>query len=218
MLEDLGEIPGGRDFSLAESINDAGIAVGYSRDVSGRTAVIWENDQLIDLGNLVGGSESAANDINENNQIIGFRDAGGARHGFYWDNGKFVDLGFLIGGANRSNARGINDHGEVVGSSGHPSNGSLRATYWREEFGLLDLNTLIDPADLLANDVEIFTAKAINNLGQIAAQAWFPDGSRHGLLLTPRADTIPTPPTLSLLSLGIALVAFLRQRKPSNNV
>jgi probable HAF family extracellular repeat protein len=78
-----------------------------------------------DIGTL-GGASSQLNDINVHGQVVGRADtAGGLTHAFVWDRGTMIDLGTLGGQASNSSAWGINDHGQVVGISDNPSDGSL---------------------------------------------------------------------------------------------
>jgi len=74
-ITELGELPGGSDFSTAYGINEAGDIVGRSRDSTGDRAVLWRNDVLIDLNDLVPDRGTftmrTAYDINDRGWIVG---------------------------------------------------------------------------------------------------------------------------------------------------
>jgi probable HAF family extracellular repeat protein len=123
--------------SIANDINNRGQVVGTS-PTSGNTAsgfphaVLWDRSGVVDLGTLPGAvpSLSHANAINERGQIAGVSSSAidfGNDHAVVWQNGRIRDLGASPRGA--SNALGINDQGDAVGSSqgydAHP-----RATLW----------------------------------------------------------------------------------------
>jgi probable HAF family extracellular repeat protein len=81
---DLGELPGGPEFGIAQATNDRGQVVGYSAVaelVGGdyMRAVLWENGSIYDLNTLVDPSDplngvhllTQAHGINEHGQIVG---------------------------------------------------------------------------------------------------------------------------------------------------
>ena len=74
-------------------------------------------------GDLGGGGYTSA--INDNDQVVGESYvSGGGWHAFLWSNGQTVDLGGQL-----SYANGINDLGEIVGSS-MDDNGDLEPVTW----------------------------------------------------------------------------------------
>jgi probable HAF family extracellular repeat protein len=127
-LTDLGDLPGGSDFSLAFGINEAGQVAGYSGAATGTRAFRWKSGTMTDLGDLPGGmDDSLALGINDAGQVVGYS---GTTNGafdvfraFLWDNGNITDLGELPGGIGFSQATGINDSGQVVGISQVASTG-----------------------------------------------------------------------------------------------
>lgn len=147
---------------------------------------------------LVSGGSLAAG-INDKNWVVGHSHATftypdgstGARYqATLWktDN-RPIDLGVLTSVATypnvHSTAYGINNSGVVVGTTyttgswGGPSAGFG----WTAATGIVDLNTLIDPADPLAGQVTLLSANAINDKNQIVGLLNGPLGVR-GYLLT----------------------------------
>jgi probable HAF family extracellular repeat protein len=155
----------------ATAINDAGQVTGAATE-----AVLWQNGQMYDLGNL-GGNSSLGRAINSNGQVAGqsYRRNDDEFHAFSWTpstphgtTGKMTDLGTLkLGGTiNNSDAYGINDAGDVVGWSGIDLAVSLHAFYWPGKGSIQDLNSLI-PANPPGFSF-LQNATGINDGGQIA--------------------------------------------------
>lgn len=84
-------------------MNNAGTVVGSYQQAGQSRAFIYQGGTLTDLG------PGAANAVNARGQVVGSANG----HAFLYDNGDLRDLGTL--GGNNSAARGINDHGDVVG-------------------------------------------------------------------------------------------------------
>jgi probable HAF family extracellular repeat protein len=140
----LGTLGNGSTFSEAYSINNSGQIAGRSTtddcDCLGH-AVLWQNGTIIDLGTLGGAAEnSSALAINDKGQVVGSSQltAGGPYHAFLWWNGTMTDLGTL--GGSSSGATGINNNGQIVGSS-ITSNGDTHAFLWQNGV-MTDLGTL----------------------------------------------------------------------------
>lgn len=112
------------------------------------------------------------------------------------------DLGALTGN-DSSEARGINNHGQVVGQS--YTSGQLGGLAFIYADGMLtDLNQLVDGSGA---EWILERANAINDLGQIVGVGRIGD-ERHAFLLTP----IPEPTTCVLAVIGaIGLLAFRRK-------
>lgn len=199
-MTDLGTLGG--DFSFAGGINTRGQVVGESSLtfdlVSPVHAFVYENGEMRDLGTL-GGSNSSATAINDLGQIAGIAyTADSVEHAFLYIDGMMIDLGTLGGG--RSFGYGINGLGEVVGTS--TLAGDLDQHAFIYSGGVMtDLNSLIDPA----SGWMLYEARAINDLGQIAALGCREEGCQAVLLdLVPQ---IPEPASMLLMLAGLGVLA-----------
>jgi probable HAF family extracellular repeat protein len=189
--------------SAATAINDRGQVVGISGTCdqsigrhSARHAVLWENGAVKDLGSL-GGADVGWNTPTAINRrgdmIVGFVNAPGADpldpmfRAVLWTKRDDVclkapgtdvcDLGTLDEGGT-AQAWGVNDRGQVVGSSCTAA--GCKAFLW--ENGLLeDLNALKgDTTHHLENAMDI------NNVGQISGRARTSTGEGVPFAATPR--------------------------------
>ena len=116
IVTDLGTLGGSS--SGATAINDHGVIVGDSTTANQEThAFIYQNGTMTSLG--VPGSLSHGNGINNHNQVVGTYFVPGGTpfqpHAFIYHQGTVTDLGTLGGGS--AYAYGINDAGQVVGTS-----------------------------------------------------------------------------------------------------
>jgi probable HAF family extracellular repeat protein len=151
-----------------------------------------------DLGTL-GGSASYVERLNDNGVAIGFSlTSSGQQHAFVFTD-KMQDIGTL--GGPSSFAYGINAAGAVVGSADFDSAQDAHAFIYLTATGMVDLNTLVDPA--LGLNLE--NAAGINSVGQIAVSGLNGAGEAHGFLLTP--ISVPEPSAL-LLSVAGGMVCF----------
>jgi probable HAF family extracellular repeat protein len=114
----------------------------------------------------------------------------------------WTDLGTL-GGIN-SEARGLNDLGQIVGDS-ETASGNPHAFLWESDHGMQDLNNLI-PA---GSGWELLRALAINKYGQIVGAGYRDtDGDGvldavHAFLLMPIKEVPPPPSKPEVLKVGI---------------
>src|SRR5581483_11329779 len=176
-ITDLGTL-GGKS-SEAYKINSAGQIVGKAEDASGICrACLWQGNKAKDISNgLKWGSQ--ANDINEQRWVVGMaQDEHGSWRAFFWspETGR-IGIGTL--GGLRSEARGINRKGEVVGWSDTPG-GVEHAILWTKQQWIRDLNALIEPG----SGCILKCANAVNNKGEIVGVAT-QDGWQRAFRLAP---------------------------------
>jgi probable HAF family extracellular repeat protein len=170
----------------ARAVNNAGQVVGYSGSPVGDSGFIRSPSGTL---TPVGFANPAlpynyAWDVNDAGQVAGegFNGAGDYR-AFLWQSGVARDLGTLPG-MGSSEAYGVNNSGAVVGRVEQPEGveGSTRAFLYRDG-AMYDLNDLI-PA---TSGYFVADARAINDHGAIAAEAFTPTGAIHAVLLVPSA-------------------------------
>jgi probable HAF family extracellular repeat protein len=179
--------PGGR-YSSAQAINRDGDVVGLFNDPIGdQHAAIWYGGVPApqDLGTLPGRETSIARGVNDADFVVGW--ALSPDRAFLWGGGSMIDLGTLEpDGFGLSGADAINNAGQVVGWSTIP--GSVtHAFVWSYGGVMSDLNDLVPKGSGLT----LKEATAINDAGQIAADARDADGHQHAVLLTPDAGAAP---------------------------
>lgn len=118
---------------VTQGINDSGQILGSIESTTGGLSIpaVWENGRTVKLGTLGGLTNPYA--INNAGQIVGasaVKPHGWLYHAFVWENGKMIDLGTL--GGTQSEARAINVHGQIVGSSTTTS-GRWHAVTWTKQ-------------------------------------------------------------------------------------
>lgn len=194
--------PYGHDTSgAATAINDRGQVVGISGDCdqsvgrkTARHAVLWDKGTVTDLGNLGADTWNTPTAITERGDVIvGFANSPDADpnvprfRAWLWTEREdlctkrpgtdMCDLGTLDAGGT-AEAWGVNERGQVVGTSCPPS-GDCKAFLW--EHGVMkDLNLLKgNYKDHLENAMDI------NNLGQITGRTLSSSG-REAFIATPK--------------------------------
>jgi len=195
-IVDLGALPGANS-SAASWISSSGLIVGQS--ITGaidpltgwleENAVLWKDDQIINLGTL-GGYESGAAFVNSRGQVVGFSGngvpdpnsllgLGTETRAFLWQDGKMQDLGTL--GGPDAFAIFVNERGQVTGMSypglspGPPGCFPLATDAFLWEKGqMVDLGTLGGTCTF---------PNGINNRGQIVGQSNLADDAEtHAFL------------------------------------
>jgi probable HAF family extracellular repeat protein len=180
--------PAGDPSGFAMWINEHGQTVGYSGSCGAMNhAVSWENDTVTVLKDLGNGAGAVAWGNNNRGQIVGsvFVTPGGAvRYGALWKNNELTVIDQLPSGDISAIATGINDHGQVVGST-WDSNFIWSNAFIYQDGVLTSLNDLI-PKD---SNLHLTMANKINERGQISGMGTVmsgPDeGKVHAFLLTP---------------------------------
>jgi probable HAF family extracellular repeat protein len=181
---DLGEVPRSHGWTSAAAVNDSGDLVvhSYSR------AYLFTEGKRVDMTALSGRAHVYVRGMNNRGEVVGHLSEGPGLFGmaFVYRSGKFVELGGL--GGERSDAFGINDRGQIVGSAtiprveGQSYPLDLERAFLCDGRWVVDLNTLI-PKD---SGWVLHQATGINNRGQICGVGVI-GGKTRGFLLTPIA-------------------------------
>jgi probable HAF family extracellular repeat protein len=172
------------DIGRAHSISDTGFVTGVRQDVNQAFLYRHGESEAIDVLNAEShvGMDAAA--VNNFGEVVG---SSGAEpvpgpfgefiyptHAFLYRDGELEDLGTLSSDPTASSyARGINDTHEVVGALLLPESHGLQepfTAFLYKHGEMRDLNTLIEPSDPLAGEIQLFWAADINCRGWIAAE------------------------------------------------
>jgi probable HAF family extracellular repeat protein len=201
-MTDLG-VPPGFLGSYPVDINETGQVAVSAHDLSGyhNSTFLWDAaNGMTALGAGPAYTDSHAADINEAGQVVGSQwDASTQIHpAFLWTpdspnslTGSFTDLGMLPGDSD-SNASGINNAGQVVGTSlgrGVDEWGYYpHAFLWDAAGGMVNLQNQLQSG----SDVTVQYASAINDGGAIAVSGLNGSGQDRAYLLTPVPPGTPS--------------------------
>lgn len=153
---------GGSHIERPVDLNNKGDVVGISSDFD-RRAFLYSDGELIDLGDL-GGPKSFPAAINERGDVVGWSIflSDTESHAFLYRNGEMIDLGTLLGlnaEGDESEARDINDRGDIVGISTSTEIFGPDHAFLFQDGEMIDLGTL---------GGSFSSATLINNRGDIA--------------------------------------------------
>lgn len=187
-MQDLGrfEVPNQEGASSAMGLNEARQVVGtsdlaFNAPESPMHAFHYSCEEMTDLGTF-GGAVSTGYAINAKGQVVGDASIGHQQNrAFIWYKGVLKNLGDGPDGK-ASGARGINDHGQVVGYEAQEWGPDTWVRAFIYQAGNMRiLNKLIPPA----SGWSIEFAVGINNSGQIAAT-----GCKSGTCYALRLDPV----------------------------
>lgn len=197
---------------IAFDINDHGNIVGDSIiDAAPAHSPLhpffYSDGTLIDLGTLADQELNGAIGINNAGQIAGYSTVASQDwHVFLYEDGVMQDLGNF--GGRDLNVNDFNEHGTVVGTGRDPF--GTFVPFRSTGAGLVDLNTLIDPA--LGWHLDY--AYANNDLEQIIASGC--QGEVCGLVRLDPAAAVPEPQAVLLLCAGLLVLLMARHRPGSS--
>jgi probable HAF family extracellular repeat protein len=162
-------LPARAAYARVSEINQRGDVLGsFFTEAAHSGIVLWRNGRATDLGTLGGDDTSSPlnqRELNEQGQVVGSSETvDGQRHAFLWEDGDMTDLGTL-GGA-RSDASGINNRGQVVGSSLPATGAGTHAVLWQD-------GEMYDLQELLPGAISS-RAQTIGDNGLIYGNASFP--------------------------------------------
>ena len=195
----------GSPFNTAtpQDINNSGQVI-LNNFSTGFRALFWENGVTLDLGVLLGDTESFARAINKAGQIVGSSSTSIQQgRAVIWENGIIRDLGGAAFGA-RLNAVDINNSGEIVGNAGSSFANNSVSLLWTNT-GITNLNPV------LGQTASKCSPYGINDAGQIAVICSIPatsdlayyrltpvaTGADVGVVITPSTTSANVGSTLT---------------------
>ena len=210
-MQALGTLPDGLG-SDAYTINSRGLVAGSSYEGPltvpeyPRHATIFGNGAVTEIAPLVNGVVYGINDLD---QLVGRVGQFFGTRAFLYANGVATELGVLDESIGASEARDINNVGQIVGASGvmlTESQWDYHGFLYASDGTLSDLNALIDPA----SGWQIINASGINDAGQIAGTAC--RGTDCFAVRLDLVSAVPEPGAWAMFAGGLALFGLRRQR------
>jgi hypothetical protein len=167
-------------------INNDGTAIGFYTDANGNShGYRYDTTRnRFHKISIAGATSATAAAINNDNDVAGFfTNAAGVTDGFL-DNGHTTVLAYP--GAAMTQAFGVNDHREVVGTYtvGTGASAMTHGFVWTAGNGF---RTVDDP-----NGVGATTVNGVNNAGQLVGFYQDAAGNTHGMLATPHRSPTTT--------------------------
>lgn len=117
-MTDLGTLGGANSAAYAVSSSGAIAGVSETDGIATRHAFLYQDGQMHDLAPLPSTKNSIAYAINSSSQVVGASQTDGTERATLWHNGKPTDLNRLLparSGWVLTEARAINDHGQIAG-------------------------------------------------------------------------------------------------------
>jgi probable HAF family extracellular repeat protein len=146
---------------IPQAVNNKRQVVGSGLDQGNNRAFIWDRGEVTQLASLPGSGADLPLAINQSGEVVGYAGVENGTRGFLWTRGTVIEIGSLGGftsdGSQLTRAIGLNDSGDVVGTSLIPG-GTLSAFVWRRG--------KIRPLDKLEGTINC-EATAINSRGDI---------------------------------------------------
>jgi probable HAF family extracellular repeat protein len=168
----------GGTYSQAYGLNDAGQIAGIFYPANsglGQQGFLYSDGVMTDIGTLGGNGGTAAYGINASADVVGasFTSGNASSHAFVYSGGTMTDIGTLGGSDLTSVAYGVNNAGQVVGSSTLTNGSGTCHAFLYSGSVMADLGTLG------GSDSE---AWGVNNSGQVVGDASTAGGAAHAFL------------------------------------
>jgi probable HAF family extracellular repeat protein len=191
-IKDLGTLPGD-SVSKAYALNDAGEAAGVSEGPTAAIATIFSGGKATSISTL-GSSVSLATAINSSGEVAGWNSYDSSAsfdpQAFIFTNGSMQNINSSTLFPSGTEANGINDSGEVVGT-GYLTSSNFHAFL----FSGGKMKDLGPPGAFQASAI------AINNSSQIIGGYYLASGATGEFLFTGgKMTTLPTPAGASAVS------------------
>src|SRR5580704_13704434 len=191
-ITDLGTLPG-NTISQAFALNDAGEVAGVSDTPTAAIATLFSGGKATSISTL-GSSVSVANAINGSGEIAGWNSYNSSAsfnpQAFLYSNSKMLNINSASVFPSGTEAYGINNAGEVVGT-GYLSDSNFHAFLYTGG----KITDIGPPGSLQASAV------AVNNSGQIVGSYYLTSGGGGEFLYSNgKMTTLPLPAGASAVS------------------